>query len=217
MPPRPDAAKFFHGFAADFDSLYTGKRSRWQRWLDERFRGDIWRRFALSFQEFGDLRDKSVLDIGCGSGPYLAEALARGAQLVTGVDPAPGMLDLVRHKLKNSADKERCQLVQGTFPGVDLHPHDHVLVMGVMDYVADAPTFLQELKTLVLKSAALSFPSQHWLRTPVRRFRYRLRGCPVYFYDADQIHWLCSTAGFSQIRIQKIPGAGLDFFVCLFP
>jgi hypothetical protein len=89
--------------------------------------------------------------------------------------------------------------------------------MGVMDYVADAAAFLQELKALVLESAALSFPSRHWLRTPIRRFRYRLRRCPVYFYDADQIHGLCANAGFGQIRIQKIPGAGMDFFVCLSP
>ena len=42
--------------------------------------------------------------------------------------------------------------------------------------------FWQKLKPLVRRSAALSFPSIHWFRTPLRKIRYRLRNCPLYFY-----------------------------------
>ena len=174
-------------------------------------------RFALSFESFGDLTGKTVLDIGCGSGPYVVEALNRDAKWVTAVDPAAGMLALVRKRLDQAGLTERCALVEASFPGVDLKPHDHAIIMGVMDYVADAQTFLTELRPLVKVSAVLSFPSKHWLRTPLRKFRYRLRRCPVYFYDEAKINHLCSAAGFRKINIYKIPGAGMDYHVCVNP
>jgi len=83
--------------------------------------------------------------------------------------------------------------------------------------VADAQAFLNALRPLVKRLAVVSFPSEHWFRTTFRKLRYRLRRCPVYFYDEPSIRRLCSSAGFTDIRIQKIPGAGMDFHVCLRP
>ena len=217
MQLQSDAARFFDSFADAFDSLYDSKRNFFMRWLDRTFRSDMFMRFALSFESFGDLTGKTVLDIGCGSGPYVVEALKRGAERVTAVDPAPGMLALVRKRLDQAGLAERCSLVEASFPGVNLKPHDHAIIMGVMDYVADAQTFLDELRPLVTVSAVLSFPSKHRLRTPLRKIRYRLRRCPVYFYDQAQINHLCSTAGFRTVNIYKIPGAGMDYHVCVKP
>jgi 2-polyprenyl-3-methyl-5-hydroxy-6-metoxy-1,4-benzoquinol methylase len=174
-------------------------------------------RFALSFEALGDLKGKTILDIGCGSGPYVVEALGRGARWVTAVDPAPHMLILVRKRLEEIGLVEKCSLVRGIFPGVDVKAHDHVIIMGVMDYVMDAGAFLSALRPLVKISAVVSFPTKHWFRTPFRKFRYRLRQCPVYFYNEADIKELCLAAGFSRIQIQKIPGAGMDYHVCLEP
>jgi len=187
------------------------------RWLDRRFRSDMFVRFALSFEVIGDLRGKTVLDIGCGSGPYVLEALSRGASHVTAVDPAPGMLALVRQRLARSGLTDKCSLVRGAFPGINLKAHDHAIVMGVMDYIAEANTFLAALRPLVKVSAVVSFPSRHWLRTPLRAARYYVRRCPVYFYAEREIGALCAAAGFGAITIQKIPGAGMDYHVCLQP
>lgn len=44
---------------------------------------------------FATLVRGSVLDLGCGTGMFAAELAARGLQ-VTGVDPAPAMLDIAR-------------------------------------------------------------------------------------------------------------------------
>ena len=214
---QSDAARFFDSFAEGFDSLYDGKRNFLMCWLDRHFRSDMFIRFALTFETFGDLSEKTVLDIGCGSGPYVIEALRRGARWVTAVDPAPGMLALTRKRLDSAGFASKCSLVEELFPGIDLQVHDHVIVMGVMDYVADARSFLVALRPLVKLSAVVSFPSKHWFRTPFRRFRYRLRRCPVYFYDETDIKQLASAAGFKGLKIQKIPGAGMDYHVCLNP
>jgi 2-polyprenyl-3-methyl-5-hydroxy-6-metoxy-1,4-benzoquinol methylase len=217
MKSNSKAATFFDGFAKDFDTLYEGKRNSAMRWLDQRFRRDMFIRYAWTFESFGDLKSKTVLDIGCGSGPYVIEALHRGAKSITALDPAPGMLQLVRQKLREEGMLHRCNFVEGLFPGVKLQPHDHVIVMGVMDYIEDAGNFLSCMKPLVGTSAAVSFPSRHWFRTPLRKFRYRLRNCPVYFYTENSINELCRNAGFTSIEIRKIPGAGLDYHICLKP
>lgn len=211
------AARFFDQFAGQFDTLYDGQRGPLMRWLDRRFRSDMFTRFALTFECFGELSGKSVLDVGCGSGPYVVEAFRRGAASVTALDPADGMLELTKQKLAGTPHEGKCQLVRGLFPGPKLEPHDVAIVMGVMDYVEDAATFLRELRPLVKQTAAISFPSRHWLRTPIRKVRYKLRRCPLYFYDSDSIERLARGAGWSKVAIKKIEGAGLDYHVCLEP
>lgn len=217
MRQQPDAANFFNGFAETFDTIYDAKRNLFMRWVDCTFRSDMFIRFALTFESLGDLRGQSVLDIGCGSGPYVIEALNRGAQRVTAVDPAPNMLALLCNRLEANGYEHRCSLLKGMFPRIEVEPHDHAIVMGVMDYVAHAGPFLAALRPLVKVSAVISFPSTHWFRTPLRKVRYRLRRCPVYFYAEGKIQQLCSDAGFSEIKIYKIPGAGMDYHVCLTP
>lgn len=188
------------------------------RWIDGKFRSDMFLRYALTFEALEPLSGRTVLDVGCGSGPYIVEAFRRGAERVTGLDPAPNMLALVRQRLAQAAvDETRCELVTGLFPVAPVGPHDYAIVMGVMDYVEDASAFLKALRPVVRHLAVLSFPSTHWFRTPFRKVRYNLRHCPVYFYDDARIQTLCKEAGFSDVRIKKIPGAGMDFHVSIRP
>jgi 2-polyprenyl-3-methyl-5-hydroxy-6-metoxy-1,4-benzoquinol methylase len=215
MHQERDAAIFFNGFAETFDTIYDGKRNSFMRWVDCTLRSDMFIRYTRTFDVFGNLGGKTVLDIGCGSGPYVIEALKRGARWVTAIDPAPNMLALVRRRLEQHGLERRCTLLQETFPASTIDVHDHAIVMGVMDYVSDPASFLAALRPLVRASAALSFPSEHWIRTPLRKVRYRLRRCPVYFYDPMRIKTLCTAAGFRSIDIHKIAGAGMDYHVCL--
>jgi malonyl-CoA O-methyltransferase len=174
------AADFFDRFADTFDTLYDEKRGPAMRWVDRTFRSDMFIRFAWTFERMGPLEGKSVLDIGCGSGPYIVEALRRGAASVTGVDPAPGMIDLASRRLQAHPLAARVQLVTGFFPDVEVPAHDHAIVMGVFDYLADPLAFLRGVRRVTRESAQVSFPSRHWFRTPLRKVRYRLRHCPVF-------------------------------------
>jgi 2-polyprenyl-3-methyl-5-hydroxy-6-metoxy-1,4-benzoquinol methylase len=207
---------FFDGFADRFDGFYDGKRNRFMRWVDKRFRSDMFIRFAMAFEFLGDLEGKQVLDIGCGSGPYLGEALKRGALQVTGIDPAPRMLRLAIQRVRQLGASERASFLQGYFP--DQTPEgqfDFAIIMGVTDYVTDIPSFLRGLRSVVTQRAVVSFPSIHWFRTPLRKVRYKLRRCPVHFYEASQIETFLENAGIKDYRIIKIPGNGMDYFVGL--
>jgi len=208
-------ARFFDDFAAAFDTLYDKKRGPFMRWIDEHYRSDMFIRFRLTFEVFGDLHGKTVADVGCGSGPYVVEALKRGAAHTIAVDPAPGMLSLLRQRLADSGNQARCTILQGAFPAILPPACDHVMVMGVLDYVPDPLAFLHALRRITKISAAVSFPSTHWFRTPLRKFRYWVRRCPVYFYEEEQIEELCRASRFAGVRIQKIPGAGQDYHACL--
>jgi len=77
MMPRdtmPEVARFWNTVAAEFDSIYSGTgKSAFARFLDRYFRRDIYQRFDWVMERAGDLRGRTVCDIGCGSGRYVTE------------------------------------------------------------------------------------------------------------------------------------------------
>jgi SAM-dependent methyltransferase len=181
-------------------------------------RRDLFTRWALTFERLGDLTDKRGLDIGCGSGAYLAEAIQRGAAQIVGLDPAPGMLELARRRIEQLGALGKIELVEGYFPEtMPAGLFDFAIVMGVLDYVGDPAAFFRGLRSILTGRAAVSFPSRHWWVTPLRRFRHRRRNCPVYFYDEGQIRSIGREAGFGTVDVVKIEGAGMDYHVCLAP
>ena len=208
---------YFSKAATTFDTFYDHKRSAFMQWVDRKFRSDVFKRYHLTFETIEPLNNKTVLDVGCGSGPYVVEAARRGSKRVVGLDMAQGMLDLARQRAVTTGVADKCEFLLGTFPkDAPQEIFDYSITMGVMDYIADPSAFLSALAERIQLRAVLSFPSVHWFRTPFRKFRYWLKRCPVYFYKPMQIKELSKTAGFSNAKIEKIPGAGMDYFVTLF-
>jgi len=133
-----------------------------------------------------------------------------------GMDAAPRMLELAEERLEKAGFGDRYDLRHGLFPDDrPLGSFDHAIVMGVMDYVAEPIGFLRALASQVTASAVVSFPSVHWLRSPLRRVRYKLRRCPLFLYRERDIVSTLERAGLESQEIAKIPGAGMDFVVTL--
>ncbi len=209
--------KYFDKAAVSFDTFYDHKRNALMQWVDRKFRSDVFERYYLTFKTLESLKDKSVIDVGCGSGPYVVEAARRGSKRVVGLDMAPAMLELGRQRAASAGVSNKCEFVLGIFPkDSPKGTFDYAIVMGVMDYIEDPLAFLSALAQRVQLSAVLAFPCKHWFRTPLRKIRYWFKRCPVYFYDPEQIEKLSKAAGFSRVNIQKIAGAGMDYFVTLF-
>lgn len=207
---------YFDKAAVSFDTFYDHKRSALMKCVDKKFRSDVFERYRMTFETLEPLNGKTILDIGCGSGPYMVEAARRGCKQVVGLDMAQAMLELARQRAEAAQCIERCQFVLGTFPqDAPQQKFDYAIVMGVMDYISDSRNFLQGLANQITDRSVLSFPSKHWFRTSFRKFRYWLKRCPVYFYEPRQIEELSKAAGFSKIKVEKIPGAGMDYFVTL--
>ena len=216
MTAPAKSGDFFHGFADVFDTFYDGKRSPLMQWIDRRFRSDMFERYRLTFERLGDLTDKTGLDVGCGSGPYLCDALRRGAKRMAALDPAPRMLELTRERAVKQGVGERVDYYEGYFPSVrPPGTYDFAIVMGVLDYIEDSTAFLRALREVITDRAVISFPSKHWFRTPIRKVRYNLRKCPVWFYNEQDIRKSATDAGWPTVDIQKIAGAGMDYHVLL--
>lgn len=208
---------YFDKASTTFDTFYDRQRSAFMQWVDRKFRSDVFERYRLTFETIEPLNGKTVLDVGCGSGPYVVEAARRGGKRVVGLDMAQGMLDLGRQRAAAAGVADKCEFILGVFPqDSPQETFDYAIVMGVMDYIADPLPFLSALAKRVRLHAVLSFPSKHWFRTPLRKVRYWLKRCPVYFYEPLQIEELSKAAGFSNIKVEKIPGAGMDYFVTVF-
>ena len=205
---------YFDKASSVFDTFYDHQRSLFMQWVDKNFRSDMFIRYRLTFESITPLDGNTVLDVGCGSGSYAVEAVRLGSRRVVGLDIAHGMIDLARQRALARGVDDKCEFVLGTFPeNSPCEVFDYAIVMGVMDYIADPLAFLSVLAKHVQKRAVLSFPSKHWFRTPLRKIRYRLKKCPLYFYNPQQIKELMEKTDFSGIKIEKIPGTGMDFFV----
>jgi 2-polyprenyl-3-methyl-5-hydroxy-6-metoxy-1,4-benzoquinol methylase len=205
---------YFHGASRRWDTFYDDKRSPLMRWVDRRFRSDVFERWRLTFETLGDLAGKTVLDVGCGSGPYSVEAARRGCRRVLGIDLAPGMIELAAERAKYFNVQEVCEFRVGNFPqDIPEGRFDFAIVMGVMDYVSEPVRLLQGLRRCVTATVMASVPTPHWFRTPLRRTRYWFKNCPIYFHTRRQVENIFSLAGFRTVKIHKMPGAGMDFFV----
>jgi len=73
------------------------------------------------FQQLApDLQDKTILDIGAGSGRATFECVQHGAKLVYAVEPSPGLLHILAQKCENQPTDKRIVIRRGSFEEVPL-------------------------------------------------------------------------------------------------
>jgi len=200
--------QYFESHAVSFDSIYLNQ-SAFSRWLNQTFRKAVYERFRIAIESAGDVTGKSVLDIGCGSGRYMVEYAARGAQRIVGVDLSEPMLDLAREITERAGVQNRCEFLQ-----VDFLQHafqeqfDVVIAMGVFDYAPAPQTFLNKMVSLSHGVVVASFPGKSRVRMHLRRWRYQLQNCPIFFYTEAELHALARGAGLKDYRLEYMPHSG---------
>jgi SAM-dependent methyltransferase len=209
-----NVGQYFRDHAQQFDSIYEGKGG-FLRWVDRKFRSSIFVRYALTFEHAGDLTGKRVLDIGCGSGRYAAEFATRGAGRVLGIDLSPEMIELAKSEAKRHGVADRCEFRHADIFQEKLgEQFDIVIAIGVFDYVRDPQTLLVPMREYATEKVMMSLPKWDLIRAPIRRWRYKLRNCPVYYYTYERSQQILNDAGLGRHVIVDIPGRGQDWFVC---
>jgi SAM-dependent methyltransferase len=210
--------QYFTRSAVSFDSLYEEEGSALARFINHRFRPDIYERFLLSLAHVRKFSLDSILDVGCGSGRYALAFAQMGVKRIVGLDVSEGMIALARARavqargLGAPLEFVRADFRQFTTP----QSFQLVLAMGLFDYVRDPLLVLARMRGLATHSVVASFPSISWYRTPIRKVRYFFKRCPVYFYQRSGIEQLGKAAGFARTDIRKIEGAGQDYFVTFY-
>jgi len=194
----PQVARYWNNIAEDFDSIYTGKnKSAFRRALDRYFRADIYGRFDWVMQHCGDLRGRSICDIGCGSGRFVTEFARRGAGHVTGVDVAPEMIRLAENLVIRDGVAERCDFaVADVLNWNPTRKFDITIAIGFWDYIANPAERLRLIRRFTTGRFLSAWPRFWTWRMPVRKVRLEYLGCPVYFFRQPQVYRMLEEAGF---------------------
>jgi SAM-dependent methyltransferase len=113
-----------------------------------------------AFHLLGDIRGKTVLDLGCGSGENLVPLVTRGAEVI-GIDISPDLVQLARQRLSNYGLE--ATLYPGSAYDTGLPPEsvDVVFSMALLHHL-DLPTARKEIYR-ILRPGGLFI-----LREPVR-------------------------------------------------
>jgi SAM-dependent methyltransferase len=195
----PQVARYWNGIAGQFDAIYTGNKSAAGRALDRWFRRDIYQRFDWVMEVSGDVRGKTVCDIGCGSGRFVSEFARRGAAHITGVDVAPQMIKLASELAARDGVADRCDFhVADVLHWDAAQTYDITIAIGFWDYIREPPERLRRIRGLTREKFLSAWPRFWTWRMPVRKVRLEyIEGCPVYFYRKPQVYGMLEDAGFS--------------------
>jgi len=211
------AARFFEGYASQFDGIYDRQQGRGlSRWINRWLRASMALRFDGTFATLRPMSGHSVLDIGCGSGRYVHTCLKLGAARVVGIDLSEEMLSIARVATAElSGHDSSAEFVCGDFSSHSFAERfDYGIVMGVLDYVAEPEPFLKRVMAAITQKVVLSFPVAESVWTCQRKFRYWLRRCPLYFYGRKDLEDLMTKSGATTYSIDRIHR---DYFVVASP
>jgi len=121
--------------------------------IDTEWRSDFkWNRLL---PHISPLKDRYVLDVGCGSGYHLWRMLEQEAKMVIGVDPSPlfFMQSLITQRYAPPVPLYFLPLGVEDLPAAQAF--DSVFSMGVFYHRRDPMTFLQQLKQQLRKGGEL--------------------------------------------------------------
>ncbi len=203
----------FHNDAARFDSIYNKKKGPVASIIDNHWRGVVQRRLKENVALLLPLDGKRVLDVGCGSGRFCLEYARNRASHVLGVDFAEGMIEIADQLAKDAGLDKVCEYRVGTFPDIisegDL-PFDAATANGFFDYVPEPVQIITKMREMTRGTMIMSFPKAVEFRIPLRRFRFWLKGTPLFLYRKNQLMEILAQSGVENFEVIDL---GRDYLV----
>ncbi|HXX27059.1 MAG TPA: class I SAM-dependent methyltransferase [Terriglobales bacterium] len=189
-------ADYWNRIAPRFDAIYSGQKNHFARMGDRVFRRDMYQRFDWVMRKSGDVRGRTVCDVGCGSGRFVSALAQRGAT-VTGLDFAPAMLQLAKQLVEQDGVAARCDFVLTDILNWKTdRSFDEVIAIGFWDYVAEPLSRLKVIRQISRGVFLSAWPRAGTWRMVLRTVRLKLAGCPVYFWNEAEVRGLLAEAGF---------------------
>jgi 2-polyprenyl-3-methyl-5-hydroxy-6-metoxy-1,4-benzoquinol methylase len=193
----------FESYAKKFDRIYepSERKTPLARWIDTQFRKSMYLRFEETLKSIDTIDIQSVLDIGCGSGRYAVQFLKMDKS-VTGIDMAGEMIKLAEQTCQQDFPNGNAKFICGNYFD---HPFnekfDAAVLMGVFDYIEDPARLLNKVKNETNKMILGSFPKSENFLNSIRKVRYFLKGCPLYYHSKEALDNLLQTCGFNNYQI----------------
>lgn len=126
-----------------------------------------------------------VLEIGPGTGRYTVD-FARRVAHVTAVEQSAEMVAMLHKRLEREGITN-CTVMEGDFACTPFDCNfDVVALIGVMDYVYDPPTFLEQAAAMAQRAVIFTTPHCGVL-AKVHRTCNRMRGITVWNYTPMQV------------------------------
>lgn len=122
--------------------------------IDTEWRSDF--KWDRVLPHLSPLKDRTILDVGCGSGYHMWRMVGEGAKMVVGIDPTELFLcqfEAVRKLLNN--DRRANLIPLGIEQMQPLHAFDTVFSMGVLYHRKSPLDHLSQLKNQLVKGGEL--------------------------------------------------------------
>jgi SAM-dependent methyltransferase len=195
----------FRREARRWNRIYSPLGPHLPRLWDRLTRSNVRKRFQRTFEVASDLRDKAVLDLGCGTGQYLVEALDRGARRVVGIDFAEEMIGISRQNTaahpRASSLELRCEDLRNS---EFRESFDLVVANGLFDYLTNPQPVLSKMAGWCHGTVVASFPDKWSLRALPRTLYWRRRGIRIHLFTRNDVTNLAETAELSHVHIERI-------------
>lgn len=194
----------FHDDAARFDAIYVKEKGLIAGFIDNYWRGVVQKRLELNVEKLGPLAGKKILDVGCGSGRFCFAFAEKGAAKVIGVDFAEAMIEIADKLAAEKGLSKQCEFRVGTFPDAiaeDEGPFDACTGNGFFDYIEDPVSIITRMRELTKGRMVMSFPKSVEWRIPLRKFRFWMKGTPLFLYREAQVRDILKQAGVTNYEI----------------
>ncbi len=202
---NPGAIDYFHRKIQDFDDIYRDDKKGLLSILNRIVRASVRIRFDMAFDILGDLTDKSVLDIGCGSGRYMFKAVEKNARYVVGIDAAAGALEQAGKIADDLNLGEKLTFVESDFMDFSSDcKFDVIFAVGYFDYIFNPLDHLRKMIDLSDGLIYASFPKMWSVFTVTRKIRLALNRCPVKFYTKPLIKSLLRELGVGDFELKTV-------------
>jgi 2-polyprenyl-3-methyl-5-hydroxy-6-metoxy-1,4-benzoquinol methylase len=202
----------FSETSAAFDSFYKQDKGLFSKLIDGIFRRSMRLRFERVIEQVVPYENKTVLDVGCGAGRYPIALALKGIRQALGIDFAEGMIARANDLAKQFDVQDTCRFERSDFMQMNVGERfDHVIAMGVMDYIENPVPFVQKMIQACKTSVLVSFPSARgfiqWCR---KHYFYKIKKCPVFFYTLKDVETIAAKAGAAQFTVHKL---AKDYFL----
>jgi ubiquinone biosynthesis O-methyltransferase len=153
-------------------------------------------RYGWIMKSVGDIRDKKILDLGCGDGCLSYCMAQRGAQVI-GIDNERLGIELAQHNLHSTSIKSRCTFIVGSayeLPFPD-NSFDHVVSCEVIEHVQFPERMIAEARRVLRPGGKFV------LTTPYRTAEFPTDPNHVQEFFPTQLHKMLGVS-FSNVEIK---------------
>lgn len=204
---------FFDDRVAAYDGFYD-EPTAFGRWFNRTFRKAVYMRRDQVMVLAARYGCQTLLDVGCGTGRNSVWFVRHGIKRVFGLDISAEMIEEAKLLAAQAGVADRCTFQHGDFLSLPQGQRfDMVCSLGVFDYVERPEPFLRRMAQSADRVIYASFPGWTMVRSPLRKVRYALRGCPTHFYRTRAVETLLQAVGFGHVHVKRVPSGCLGWAV----